>query len=187
MPECLVVVAPGAEEIETLAVADILVRAGLQVTMASTVADLVLPGSRGLPLATHATLDQIRGRTFDLLYLPGGLRSAATCRDDPRIQDLMQAQLEAGRTLAVICASVTALVPRRLAAHAVVTSFPGVRGDVEPHVRSWRDAAVVEDGHLITSQGPGTAIALGLTLARRLAGADTAQAVAKAMLCPYPG
>ncbi len=176
--ECLVVLAPGAEEIETLAVADVLVRAGQQVSVASLTGELVVPGSRGLPLAAHGTFDAIKDRDFALVYLPGGMRSAQACREDPRVQDLIARQLEAGRLLAIICASVTALVPRRLAARLLVTSYPGVRAEVEPHVRAWRDQAVVEDGNLITSQGPGTAIALGLALARRLAGETTAAQVA---------
>jgi 4-methyl-5(b-hydroxyethyl)-thiazole monophosphate biosynthesis len=186
MSDCLVVLAPGAEEIETMAVADVLVRAGQQVTIASLAPELVVPGSRGLPLAAHCLYDAVAGRDFDLIYLPGGLGSAKACREDDRVQERMARQLASGRLLAIICASVTALVPRRLGAQAVVTSFPGVRASVEPHVRAWRDAPVVEDGQLITSQGPGTAIALGLVLARRLAGAEAAHQVATAMLVPSP-
>jgi DJ-1 family protein len=179
---CLVVLAPGAEEIETLAVADILVRAGAEVRVAATGSELVVAGSRGLPLAAHATLASVAAQQWDLVYMPGGKGSAAICCADERVQDLISAQLAGGRLLATICASVTALVPRRLAARAAVTSYPGVRAEVEPYVAAWLDQAVVEDGALVTSQGPGTAIALGLTLARRLAGPDVAASVAAAML-----
>jgi 4-methyl-5(b-hydroxyethyl)-thiazole monophosphate biosynthesis len=186
MADVLVVVAPGAEEIETMAVADVLVRAGQQVTMASASAELMVLGSRGLPLAAHCSLDSCLTRPFAVVYLPGGMGSAKTCREDPRIQSLMARQLREQRLLAVICASVTALIPQGLAATSQVTSFPGVRSQVEPHVRAWRDQAVVEDGNLITSQGPGTAISLGLVLARRLSDAATAAGVAAAMLVEMP-
>ncbi len=193
MAHVLVVLAPGAEEIETMTVADVLVRAGQQVTIASAGDARVVMGSRGLPLAAHVMLDEAlapgadgKAPAYDVVYLPGGNGSAAVCRSDPRIQDLAAAQLASGKRLAIICASVTALVPRKLGAGRTVTSYPGVRKDVEPHVASWLDQPVVVDRNLITSQGPGTAIPLGLTLARQLAGESTAASVAAAMLTSMP-
>ncbi|MBA3708812.1 MAG: DJ-1/PfpI family protein, partial [Planctomycetes bacterium] len=139
------------------------------------------------PLAAHIRLDAATlAKTWDLVYLPGGMGSAAVCREDARVQELVERQLTGGRSLAIICASVTALVPRRLGAGRTVTSYPGVRDQVEPHVAAWRDQPVVVDGTLTTSQGPGTALALGLTLARQLAGDEVAANVAKAMLTRLP-
>jgi 4-methyl-5(b-hydroxyethyl)-thiazole monophosphate biosynthesis len=186
MPSVLVVLAEGAEEIETVTVADVLVRAGQQVTVASAGKGTVVTGSRGIPLAAHTMLDQVREQAFDLVYLPGGMGSAKACREDARIQDLAGAQLQSGRRLAIICASVTALAPRKLGQGRRVTSYPGVRAEVEPHVGAWLDQPVVVDRNLVTSQGPGTALALGLTLARQLAGDDTARSVAQAMLTSLP-
>ena len=182
MATILVVLAPGAEEIEAVTVPDVLVRAGQSVTIASTVDVTVVTGSRGIPLAGHTLLDLVRHQVFDVVYLPGGGGSAATHRDDPRIQDLAQAQLAAGRLLAVICAAPIALVPRGLCRGRRLTSYPGVRAQVEPHCAAWLDQRVVVDGNLITSQGPGTSLALGLELARLIAGADVASKVAADML-----
>ena len=182
MATVLVVLAPGAEEIETITVADVLVRAGQQVVIASTTALPQVLGSRGLPLGAHTTLDLVRERDFDLVYLPGGMGSATTMRDDARVQALAARQLASGRTLAIICASAIALVPNGLGKGRRVTSFPGVRAQVEPHVGAWVDQAVVEDGNLVTSQAAGTAMALGLTLARRLAGGEISAKLAQDML-----
>ena len=49
----------------------------------------------------------------------------------------------------------------------------------------WLDQRVVADGNLITSQGPGTAMDLGLYLAARLTDDETAQKVADAMLVSW--
>jgi 4-methyl-5(b-hydroxyethyl)-thiazole monophosphate biosynthesis len=186
MSSVLVVLAPGAEEIEAITVADVLVRAGARVVVASTTPELVVAGSRGIPLAAHTKLDQVRHQTFDVVYLPGGGGSAACCRDDPRIQDLAEAQLRSGRLLAVICAAPISLVPRKLCAGRRVTSFPGVRAQVEPHAAAWIDQPVVVDGNLVTSQGAGTAMACALTLAGLLAGSGVACQVARDMLYPEP-
>jgi 4-methyl-5(b-hydroxyethyl)-thiazole monophosphate biosynthesis len=82
----------------------------------------------------------------------------------------------------VICAAPIALVPRGLCRGRRLTSFPGVRAQVEPHCAAWLDQAVVVDGNLITSQSAGTAMALGLELARMIAGVDVASKVAQDML-----
>jgi len=186
MPTALVVLAPGAEEIETITVPDLLVRAGTSVIVA-TLADVpIVKGSRGLPLAAHGTWDLVQGRIFDLVYLPGGLGSAQACRDDVRVQDLAQAQMTSGRLLAVICATPIALVPRGLCRGRRLTSFPGVRAEVEPHAAAWLDEPVVVDGNLVTSQAAGTTMALGLTLVRLLHGDAAAASIAAAIKAPLP-
>jgi DJ-1 family protein len=190
MPDALVVLAPGAEEIEFVTVADLLVRAGVAVTVASAGdpppagAPPTVRGSRGVVLGADTMLDAVAGRTFDLVYLPGGAGSAERCRTDPRIQDLAEAQLRSGRLLAAICAAPTALVPRRLCAGRRVTSFPGARAQVEPHAAAWLDQPVVIDGNLVTSQAAGTTMHLALTLVRLLCGAPAAAQVAAAIHIP---
>jgi DJ-1 family protein len=182
MASVLIILADGAEEIETLAAADVLVRGGHQVTVASASATTVVEGSRGLPLAAHTRLAEVADRSFDVLYLPGGKRCAEICRDDARIQDLAERQLRQQRILATICSAALALVPRQLCAGRRITSFPAVRPLVEPHCAAWLDQAVVDDGTLITSQGAGTTIDLGLALVARLSDAATADGVARQML-----
>lgn len=186
MARILVVLPPGAEEIEAVTVGDVLVRAGVEVVIASTTNALVVVGSRGIPLGAHTLLDQVLNERFDLVYLPGGKGSAATCRDDPRIQDLAAGQLRSGRLLGVICAAPIALVPRKLCSGRRITSFPGVRSVVEPHALAWIDQPVVVDGTLITSQGPGTAMAFALHCASLLASSDIASQVAQDMLYTVP-
>jgi DJ-1 family protein len=186
MANALIVLAPGAEEIEAVTVPDVLVRAGLQVTIASAGETTLVRGSRGIPLGAHTLLDLVRQQAFDLVYLPGGMGSATACRDDARIQDLIAAQLAAGRLLAVICAATIALVPRGLCRGRTLTSYPGVRAQVEPHAGRWLDQPVVVDGPLITSQGAGTALALALTLVKVLADPQTAARVANEMIASPP-
>ena len=182
----LILLAPGAEEIEFITIPDLLVRAGHRITIAALTEVPMVRGSRGLPLAAHTTLDRLTPQEWDLIYLPGGMGSATACRDDLRVQDLAERQLAAGRLLAVICACPIALIPRKLAQGRRITSFPGVRSELESHGAVWIDAPVVQDGSLITSQSAGTAMALALTLVGLLGGPDQARAVAASILSPLP-
>ena len=183
MATALIILAPGAEEIEFVTIPDLLVRAGHTVVVAAT-AGLVVRGSRGLPLAADALLDEVQHQDFDVVYLPGGKGSAEVCRDDPRVQALAARQLAAGRWLAVICAAPIALVPQGLATGRRITSVPGVRAGLLAHCREWVDAPVVVDGRLVTSQSAGTAMHLGLALVRELDGSAAAQALATQLAIP---
>lgn len=184
MPSCLVVLAPGAEEIEYITICDVLVRAGVLVTAASAGETPMVRGSRGIPLAAHTMLDLVLQQEFDAVYLPGGTASAEHHRDDPRTQRLAESQLRSGRLLAAMCAAPIALVPRLLCAGRQITCHPGSRTVVEPAAAAWIDRPVVEDGNLVTAQAAGTAMALALVLARRLAGPAVAVRVARDMIIP---
>lgn len=184
MATCCIVLAPGAEEIELITVADLLVRGGHAVQVASAVGLPVVTGSRGIPLCAHTSLASIAAQPFDLIYLPGGKGSAEFCRDDATVQDLAERQLASGRLLAAICACPIALVPRRLCAGRQLTCHPGSRTAVEPYAGAWLDQPVVVDGNLITSQSAGTAMHCGLALLRLLSGEAAARAVATALVIP---
>ncbi|MFW5699159.1 MAG: DJ-1 family glyoxalase III [Planctomycetota bacterium] len=181
MARVLVALAPGAEEIETMGVADTLVRAGCTVTIAAAAPTLTLRGSRDLPLAADTLLADLASETFDCLFCPGGMGSAEHCQADPLIQDLLERQLAGPGLLALICACPIALLPRALCTGRRLTCYPALRDRFADQAQ-WIDAPVVVDGNLITSQGPGTTIHLGLELARQLVDEATADSVAAAML-----
>jgi protein DJ-1 len=83
--------------------------------------------------------------------------------------------------VAAICAAPSALAAHGIGAGAQMTCHPSVREVVAKHARH-RDARVVEDGALVTSQGPGTAFEFALALAARLVSPARAKEVAGPML-----
>ena len=48
----------------------------------------------------------------------------------------------------------------------------------------WVDAPVVVDGHCITSQGPGTALAFALKLVELIQGEEKMRKIAESMIAP---
>lgn len=72
----LVCLAPGSEETEAVTTIDLLVRAGIQVTLASVASDgnLEIVCSRGVRLLADAPLAAVADRPFDVLVLPGVAR-----------------------------------------------------------------------------------------------------------------
>jgi 4-methyl-5(b-hydroxyethyl)-thiazole monophosphate biosynthesis len=176
MPNVLLPLANGCEELEAVTVIDILRRAGIGVTTAS-----LEPGpvraSRGTVLVPDTTLAQaMMAHDFDMIVLPGGMPGSEHLKNDARIITLLQRMAEAGKYTAAICAAPMALHAAGLLEGKRVTSYPGVL-DRLPGTHRYVSDAVVVDGHVVTSRGPGTAMDFALTLVELLVGPSQRAAV----------
>jgi protein deglycase len=100
----LVPVADGSEELETVAIVDVLRRAGAQVVIAA-VKDMTITGSKEVKLMADRKLQDCLGEVFDLIVLPGGMPGAENLRDSQDLIRLLKGQEGAGRYYAAICAS----------------------------------------------------------------------------------
>ena len=167
MAKVLVPLAQGCEEIEAVTVIDILRRAGVEVVSASLDGQPIL-ASRGVVLIADATLDAVLHDHFDMIVLPGGQPGSNNLKADQRIITLLQQMALQGKYLAAICAAPSVLASAGLLDGKQATSFPGVLDAFSQIIK--QSDAVVEDGKLITSRGPGTAMNFALTLVERLAG-----------------
>ena len=65
------------------------------------------------------------------------------------------------------------------------TCYPGVQARIG--TGTWRDAPVVRDGLVHTSQGPGTAFAFALHLVAELDSPEKAAALARELVLPGAG
>jgi 4-methyl-5(b-hydroxyethyl)-thiazole monophosphate biosynthesis len=167
MPKVLVPLAQGCEEIEAVTVIDILRRAGIEVVSAGLDAHPVR-ASRGTVLVPDTTLDAALKLQFDMIVLPGGQPGTNNLKADARIRQLLQHMSQQGKHVAAICAAPSVLASAGLLDGKRATSYPGALDEFTTvHKQA---AAVVEDGKLITSRGPGTAMDFALTLVERLAG-----------------
>ena len=165
----LVLLAPGFEELEAVAVIDILRRAGFEVVSAGTVPGPI-SAARGVVIVPDMTLNDVAERTFDLIVLPGGLEGTENLAKDTRVIELLRKQLESQRAVGAICAAPTVLDRHGLALGKTVTCHPTCRKAMQ-NARLSEDR-VVRDGLLMTSQGPGTAVEFALRLVELLGGKD---------------
>ncbi|WP_018881629.1 MULTISPECIES: DJ-1 family glyoxalase III [unclassified Thioalkalivibrio] len=180
MPNVLVPLAAGAEELEAVTIIDLLRRAQFEVTVAGLESGPVTC-SRGTVIQPDTTLDQVLDAAFDLIVLPGGLPGANHLRDDARVQGLLRAQAERDGYLAAVCAGPKALAEAGLLEGRRVTAFTGALDDVGIPSTG---APVEVDGRLITGRGPGAAMDFALTLIEQLAGRDARDAVEGPLLRP---
>lgn len=176
MASVLIPLAPGFEDLEAVTLSDLLRRAGIEVVVAGLQHGLI-QGSRGIRIEPDVYLDDVLTRDFDLIALPGGLPGAEYLRDDPRVQALLRKMAAAGRYTTAICAAPMALAQAGLLDGKQATAYPGVLDQLKlPNTRSLNDAVVV-DGKVVTSQGPGTAMDFALTLIELLVGKSMRQQV----------
>jgi 4-methyl-5(b-hydroxyethyl)-thiazole monophosphate biosynthesis len=165
-----------------MSIVDVLRRAGVQVVTAS-LGPRDVPGAHDVTVRADTNLDAAiaTGTRYDAIVLPGGMPGAANLKGDPRILQALRDVVEKGGTAAAICAAPIALEAAGLLAGRRATAYPSFR-DQLGSAASRLDARVVEDGPIVTSAGPGTAIDFALALVARLAGQDAAAKVRAGML-----
>lgn len=183
----LVLVAPGSEEIETVAIVDTLVRASIEVVLASCcpAGQRQIRASRGVQLVADCHIDELTSRDFEAIVVPGGLPGSEVIRDTPLAIDLLKEQAALGRWRAAICAApAVVLHHHRLLGDARVTCHPGFQAQLPPAQLSTERVVRDEANRLITSQGPGSAIEFALEIVRVLRGDQVTLAVAGPMVLP---
>ena len=179
MKRILIPLAPGFEEIEALAVVDILRRAGAEVLLAGTV-DGPIEGRNKIKILADTSLDSVKEQDFDMIVLPGGAVGTENLKKDPRIKDIVERLYKKGRLITAICAAPTVLSAIGITAGKTVTSHPTVRTKLQREKLS--EERVVVDGNIITSQGPGTAIEFAFKLVEILFGKEKVLEVNKGVL-----
>ena len=175
----LLAIAHGSESLETVTIINVLRRAEIEVTVASIESELMVGGTRGIKLvADHRFLD-VREHVFELIVLPGGEKGAEALSRYMPLIEMLEAQNDARRIIGAICAApALTLAPHHFLEGRRATCYPAFKAKL----KSWVDEAVVTDGHIVTSQGPGTALPFALRLAEMLTGAVQRREVAEALL-----
>ena len=181
MASVLVPLAQGCEELEAVTIIDLLRRAGVDVVTAS-LNEAPVTASRGTVLLADMGLDRALMQSYDMLVLPGGLPGADHLEKDLRIRALIQKMSEDNHYIAAICAAPKVLSSAGVLQGRSVTSFPGVL-DGENNI-DYKTDAVVQDGKIITSRGPGTAMDFALLLIENLVGKNKRDEVERALQRP---
>lgn len=175
----LVPLAPGFEELEAIAIIDLLRRAGAHVVTASVDAPNPIVGKHRVRIMSDIDLPEALdewGDSWDLVVLPGG-PGVAGLEANTRLVDLLRSRIAAGAPVAAICAAPTVLAAAGLPTTTPITSWPGSK-DALGAFADWRDELVVRAPGVITGRGPGAAVPFALALVGLLYGADAEAAMA---------
>ncbi len=175
----------GVEEVELMAVVDILRRADVSVCMASLDGGPVR-GRSGVTILADAAIEDVQNEPWDMIVLPGGLPNADLLRESPCVRNITLRLRKQRRSIAAICAAPMALAAYGVVESRRVTSYPAAQPMMQELAPDsvYVDAAVVEDDFLVTSRGPGTALDFALRLVARLRGEERASQIAREIVYP---
>ncbi|XP_017053896.1 protein DJ-1alpha [Drosophila ficusphila] len=182
----LIILAPGAEEMEFTISADVLRRGNINVTVAGLDGCEPVKCSRSVVIVPDTSLEEaLTKENYDVVVLPGGLAGNKALMNSTAVGDLLRCQDSKAGLIAAICAAPTALAKHGIGKGKSITSHPDLKSQLKDNYCYIDDEAVVQDGNLITSRGPGTSFDFALKIIEQLVGVETAIKVAKPMLWPY--
>lgn len=179
MSKVFAYMAEGLEEVECLAVVDVLLRGGVEVTLVSVGTSKEVTGSHGFRIMADKLLSEVNQEEADVMFLPGGMpgtRNLGGCK--PLCDSLLNANRQ-GKKIAAICAAPSVLGDLGILNGRTATCYPGFEERLIG--ASHTDAGVVTDGNVTTARGLGYALDLGIELLRSLKGEEIALQVKKSI------
>ena len=183
MKKILVLLATGFEEIEALSVVDVLRRANVSCDMGTLDTDYV-KGTHNIEIKSNVNINNIDIDEYDGVVLPGGLPGAYNLRDSKKVREIVQKLNNDKKIIAAICAAPEALESFNILNGKKCTSYPGFIQD-KNNVEYIENEIVVEDGNIITSRGPATAIEFSLAILRKLGYEEEYKEIKEGMLVNF--
>ena len=157
MKKVSIFLAEGFEEVEALTPADVLRRAGAEVTLVAVGGKREVAGSHGIIITADCLFEDM---------LPGGMPGTLHLKECTPLVELLKEFCGKGKKVAAICAAPTVLGEAGLLKGRKATCYPGCEDGLKgAEVLTDR---VVIDGNITTSRGVGTAIPFALSLTAQL-------------------
>lgn len=171
--------ATGYEEIEALAVVDVLRRGKIEVSMVG-VASKTVVSARGISINMDTTLEELNHDEIDMMVLPGGVPGIINLEASEKLMNELKSFKEKGKWLAAICAAPSILGTQGLLVGERATCYPNYESKLIgcEHV----DESVMVSGNIVTGKGAGVAIDFALKLLEVLASKEVAEEVRKSMI-----
>jgi len=184
MAKAIILLADGFEEIEAITVIDVLRRCGVGLEIVGLRKGYVR-SARGVKIIPDKSIDEIANESiasFDAVILPGGGEGVENLKKSEKVRKLLNDFMSKSKQIAAICAAPTALASFGLLKNKKATVYPGLENELKEAGAEIANSKVIVDGNIITSRGPGTASDFAFEIARKLAGKEKTEEVAKAML-----
>lgn len=178
--KAILILAEGFEEIEAVTVIDVLRRAGVDLKSVG-LSGKTVTGSHGLEVRADLVLAEYDG-SADCVILPGGMPGSKHLNQSREVAELIRKMNQQGKLLGAICAApALALAPAGVLEGKKATCYPGFESNFSKSIQ-FSENAVVVDGNIVTSRGPGTALEFALELVQKLVSAAKAEELRKGLL-----
>lgn len=172
--------AEGFEEIEALTVVNVLRRADIPVKTVSVTGEKMVKGAHDIAVESDLLFEEADYQSCEMIILPGGMPGTTNLANHDGLAQNLKAFAVEGKWLAAICAAPSVLGKLSLLKGKQATSYPGFENQMIG--AQYLEEKVVQDGKLITSRGPGTAMEFALKLVEALKNTQVSSSVRAAML-----
>ena len=130
-----------------------MIEAGAEVVVAGPEAGVIYQGKNGYPCESDASYHDVSSDDFDGLLVPGGFMPDKL-RREAKVLELVRDFDAAKKLIAAICHGGWIPISAGVYRGVRVTGSPGIKDDLINAGAIWEDAAVVVDGHHVTSRKP---------------------------------
>ena len=167
MKKVAVMLATGYEEGESLFVVDIIRHAGFVCDSVSINGPQVT-GCHNITALADVEFDgSLDG--YDAVVVPGGMPGASNLAECDAFVAALRKMFDEGKLICSICAGPMSLDRAGILDGRTFTCFP-TRKDSVGTKGTWVDELVVQDGNVLTSQGPGTTLHFAYAVVDALGG-----------------
>ncbi len=173
--------ANGFEEVEALAVVDVLRRAEIQTVCVGVGSD-VITGAHGISVICDTVESAVSlNDDVDAVVLPGGMPGTLNLEKSPVVSSFVDYMAQNDKLICAICAAPSILGHKGLLKGKKATCFPGFESELEGAETS--GDFVVEDGNIITAKGMGSAVKFGIAIGARFVGKEKMRKIEESLQC----
>ncbi|CAM2798155.1 DJ-1 family glyoxalase III [Helicobacter burdigaliensis] len=180
MAKVLIPLGDGFEDLEAISVIDVLRRVGVEVSLASLKKDLVVTSDSGIPMQAKISIEEADSKEYEGVVLPGGFGGVQNMIASNSLTQFVKDMQQSNKVVAAICAAPLALFKMGVLKEAKFTCYPSVETMIENP--NYVCENVVQEGNIITSRGPATALEFAFYLAEIFVGKEKTLEIKKGML-----
>lgn len=172
-----VFLAEGFEEVEALAVVDVLRRAKIETKMISVSDKYEVESSHNVVVKADLLIKDADFDRADMIFLPGGIPGTPNLAANSLLMEKILDFNRQGKKLAAICAAPSIYGELGILEGKTASCFPGYEDKLKGAV--YQREKFITDGNITTGRGMGSAVELGLELVRILKDEATAEDIKK--------
>ena len=169
----------GYEEIEALAVVDILRRGNVEVTMVG-VKEKTVVGAHEISVNMDTTVEEINYEAFDMIVLPGGVPGVNHLMACESLMEALKQFKAQNKWIAAICAAPSILGQLGLLKGEEAICYPGYEEKLIGCKVSTKQ--VVVSGKIVTAKGAGVALDFGYKLLEIIQGEGLSNKIRTGMI-----
>lgn len=180
MSEVCMFFGTGYEEVEALAVIDILRRAGVDVSMVSITGEKKVTSSHKVTVEMDCLLEEVDFDQTKMILLPGGMPGTINLEDCEPLMKQLDSFYEQKKAIGAICAAPSILGHRGMLKGRNACCYPSFESHLEGAAVSQNPCEISD--FIITARGMGCAVDFGLAVLGFLRGQEAADKIAEAIV-----